>query len=114
MENETASNKVAYIVKPLNTKYYGNVSIYSETLDKLKQAHREEFDRLPEVYKTIENPERVYQSKTNSRSIVVVNDRVTSSNSGSPLWVIVKRVSDEEAILTSAYFNRTKNPGPEL
>jgi hypothetical protein len=114
MANEGDSGDIVHVVTPLNTKYYGNVNVHAGTLDKIKEFHPEEFGRLPEVYETIAKPTKVYQSRTNDRSVIVVNDKIVSANSASPLWAIVKRVSDEEAILTSAYFNRTNNPGEEL
>lgn len=105
---------IVHIVKARNTQYYSTVHIYAGTLGHIIRDHPEEASRLVDVCKTIEAPCRIYQSKTDpERSLALINDKVTSTG-GDPLRVIVKIVSDSEAIMKTAHFCSSNNHGTLL
>lgn len=105
--------KVIKVVTSGIPELYPDVCIYDTTLEHIKGGHPEEFSRLSDVYSTIERPDRVHQSKTNPRSVLLINDTCTSDG-GDPLRVVVKVVSGTEAIMSTAYFSASTEHGQLL
>jgi hypothetical protein len=101
-------NKTPAIVKVVTSgvpSIYPDVNVYDTTLEHMADSdHHEELSRLDDVYKIIEDPHQVNESKTNSRCVILTRNDTTSQGSQSPLIVPVKKVSDTEAIMQTAYY----------
>jgi len=106
-------SRVVKVIPSGVPELYPDVKIYDTTLEKIRAKHPEEYARLQEIYQTIQAPTRVHKSKTNPRSITLLNSNATSA-AGDPLRVPVKIVSDTSAIMTSAYFTEVNDQGPLL
>ena len=106
-------SKVIKVVTSGVPELYPDVNIYDTTLEHIKDDHPEEFSHLDIVYQTIEKPHRVHKSKTNPRSVILINEECTSA-SGDPLRVPIKVISATEAIMSTAYFSSSTDQGPLL
>jgi hypothetical protein len=96
------------------TTYVQKVEVYDTVLDKLRTKHPREYEKLPEIYKTIEgNATHIHRSKTHDSSIVMVNQSLCDPN-GDPLRIPVKVFDDGTGIMSSAYFSAASDHGELL
>lgn len=79
----------------------------------IEAGHTEESERLDDICTCISDPEEIYQSKTSDRSFCVFNYSFTSPG-GDPIRAVVKKVSDEEAILSTAHYHASGDRGELL
>ncbi len=108
-----ATRSVVKKVKSGAPDIYPDVDIYDSTLTHISEEHADAYAHLESIYESIENPPLIYKSRTNKRSVLVVNKQIVNKH-GEPLRIPIKVVSSTEAIMSTALFASSNHYDGEL